>query len=70
MVEDAIAKRVTDRVLEGMGLIALHSAHFSKPFVRLMGTGCGLKWREAGELERLWIVDPSHPIVEGLGHMG
>ena len=66
-VEDAIAVRVTDRVLEGMGFIALHSAHFAKPFVRLMGTGCGLKWREAAELERLWVVNPSHPIVEGLG---
>lgn len=32
-----------------------------------MGTGCDLKWREAGEKERLWVVDPTHPIAEGLG---
>ncbi len=65
-VSDAVVERVHARVLEGMGLVALHSAHFSKIFKALMGTGCDLKWREAGERERLWVVDPSHPIVEGL----
>jgi trehalose utilization protein len=65
-VADAIVERVHARVLEGMGLVALHSAHFSKIFKTLMGTGCNLKWREAGERERLWVVDPSHPIVAGL----
>jgi len=65
-VADAVVERVHARVLEGMGLVALHSAHFSKIFKALMGTGCDLKWREAGERERLWVVDPSHPIVEGL----
>jgi len=50
-----------------MGLIVLHSGHFSKPFKLLMGTSCDLKWREANEKERLWIVSPNHPIVEGLG---
>ena len=55
------------RVLEGMGLIVLHSAHFSKIFKTLMGTTCDLKWREADEKERLWVVDPSHPITEGIG---
>ena len=65
-VEDRIVEKVHHRVLDGMGLLALHSAHFSKIFKRLMGTGCGLKWREAGERERLWIVDPGHPIVDGL----
>ena len=49
-----------------MGLIALHSAHFSKIFKRLMGTGCGLKWRVADERERLWVVAPGHPIAAGL----
>ena len=55
------------RVLDGMGLIVLHSGHFSRIFRRLMGTSCDLKWREAGERERLWVVDPSHPIADGLG---
>ena len=66
-VDDAIVERVQQRVLEGMGLIVLHSGHQSKIFRRLMGTTCDLKWREAGERERIWVVDPSHPIAEGLG---
>ncbi len=65
-VTDENAARVQQRVLEGMGLIVLHSGHMSKPFMRLMGTGCFLKWREIGERERLWVVDPAHPIVQGL----
>ena len=65
-VSDEIVARVHERVLEGMGLIVLHSAHLSKIFRRLMGTGCMLKWREADEKERLWVVDPSHPICDGL----
>jgi trehalose utilization protein len=66
-VLDATVDRVQQRVLEGMGLIVLHSGHHSKIFRRLMGTSCNLKWREAGEHERLWVVDPSHPIANGLG---
>lgn len=58
---------VKQRVLEGMGLIVLHSGHFSKIFKALIGTSCDLKWREADEKERIWIVDPSHPMAEGLG---
>ena len=65
-VSDEIVARVHERVLEGMGLIVLHSAHLSKIFRRLMGTGCMLKWREADEKERIWVVDPSHPICDGL----
>jgi trehalose utilization protein len=65
-VADEIVQRVHQRVLNGMGLVALHSAHASKIFRRLMGTSCMLRWREAAEKERVWIVDPSHPIVEGL----
>lgn len=65
-VDDAIVERVKQRVLDGMGLIVLHSGHFSKIFKSLMGTGCDLKWREAGERERIWVVDPTHPIAEGI----
>ncbi|MFM7172879.1 MAG: ThuA domain-containing protein [Caldilinea sp.] len=65
-VQDEIVERVHERVLQGMGLIVLHSGHFSKIFKRLMGTTCNLKWREAGERERLWVVAPGHPIAEGL----
>ncbi len=66
-VEDAVVARVQARVLDGMGLIVLHSGHFSKIFKALMGTTCNLKWREAGERERIWVLEPSHPIAEGLG---
>ena len=66
-VQDEIVGRVYDRVLEGMGLIVLHSGHFSKIFKKLMGTSCDLKWREASEKERLWVVAPGHPIAAGLG---
>ncbi|MDQ3780201.1 MAG: ThuA domain-containing protein [Chloroflexota bacterium] len=65
-VDDAIVDRVHQRVLSGMGLIVLHSGHFSKIFRKLMGTTCDLKWREADERERLWVVAPGHPIVAGI----
>ncbi len=64
-VEDRVVDRVHRKVLEGMGLVVLHSGHLSKIFRRLMGTTCMLRWRDSGERERLWIVDPSHPIVSG-----
>lgn len=66
-VQDEIVARVQARVLEGMGLIVLHSAHFSKIFKALMGTTCNLLWREAGEKERFWVIDRANPIVEGVG---
>lgn len=66
-VKDEIVTRIQQRVLEGMGLIVLHSGHYSKIFTRLMGTTCSLSWREAGEKERLWVCNPGHPIVQGLG---
>ncbi|MFC6718468.1 ThuA domain-containing protein [Natrialbaceae archaeon GCM10025810] len=65
-VADEVVARVQERVLEGMGLIVLHSAHFSKPFKRLMGTSCDLQYREDGGRERLWVVDPGHPIADGV----
>jgi len=65
-VKDEIVQKVQERVLDGMGLIVLHSGHFSKIFKTLMGTSCDLKWREADEKERLWVVSPSHPITEGI----
>lgn len=66
-VRDEIVERVHQRVLHGMGLIVLHSGHFSKIFKKLMGTSCDLKWREADDKERIWVVSPGHPIVEGIG---
>ena len=66
-VGDEVVERVHRRVLGGLGLVVLHSGHLSKVFRRLMGTSCQLRWREMGERERVWVVDPAHPIAEGLG---
>ncbi len=66
-VSDEIVQRVQRRVLDGMGLVVLHSGHHSKIFRTLMGTTCNLKWREANDKERLWVVNPSHPIADGIG---
>jgi trehalose utilization protein len=65
-VSEEIAERVQIAVQNGMGLIVLHSGHFSKPFKRLMGTTCGLTWREDDMHERLWVTDPTHPIAAGI----
>lgn len=66
-VQEEIIRKVADRVHRGMGMVFLHSAHESKMFKKLLGTSCSLKWREDGERERLWCVDPAHPIAAGLG---
>ena len=72
MAHDKVSDKVVDKVYlritnGGMGLIVLHSAHYSKIFRRLLGTSCSLRWREAGEKERVWVVSPGHPIAEGIG---
>jgi trehalose utilization protein len=66
-VQDDIVTRVHQRVLEGMGLIVLHSAHKSKPFLKLTGASSRMKFRADNEKERVWVVAPNHPIAEGLG---
>ena len=66
-VRDEIVDKVHARVLEGMGLLVFHSGHYSKIFRRLVGSSASLKWREADEKERLWVVQPGHPIVRGVG---
>jgi trehalose utilization protein len=66
-VVDDIVNKLHKRVLAGMGLVVLHSGHFSRIFKKLMGTTCDLKWRELqNEREILWITRPGHPIVEGI----
>lgn len=67
-VSDEVARRVQRRVLDGMGFVALHSAHASKPFSLLLGTRSPvLRWRENDEQQRVWCVSPGHPIAAGLG---
>jgi trehalose utilization protein len=65
-VPDEVAERVRSEVMNGMGAVFLHSAHFSKPFRLLMGTNCSLSWRENGDWENIWVCDPSHPISAGV----
>lgn len=64
-VPDEKAAMVQEAVLNGMGAIFLHSAHKSKPFMRLMGTSCSLIWRESDDMERVWVSAPYHPIAKG-----
>ena len=66
-VPDNVVNRVRKSVLKGMGLIVLHSGHHSKIFRALMGTSCNLSWREDGDLERIWTINPAHPIAKGIG---
>ncbi|HEX2410779.1 MAG TPA: ThuA domain-containing protein [Solirubrobacteraceae bacterium] len=65
-VEDAVVDRVHQAVLGGTGLLVLHSAHYAKVFKRLLGTSCDLQWRNEGERELVWTVDPAHPIAAGV----
>lgn len=67
-VPDEVVDRVQARILDGMGLVALHSGHHSKIFKRMMGTSCNLSWREheGGEKEKVWCLDPAHPIAKGV----
>ncbi|PPK93820.1 trehalose utilization protein [Kineococcus xinjiangensis] len=65
-VADEVAERVQRHVLGGMGLLVLHSGHFAKVFKRLLGTTCSLSWRNDGEREVVWTVDPAHPIAQGV----
>ena len=65
-VSDEVANRVVARVQQGMGFLGLHSAHMSKPFQRLMGTPCTLRWRCADERSIVWNVNPNHPITQGV----
>jgi trehalose utilization protein len=66
-VDDGLVERARARVLAGMGLVVLHSGHHAKLFKALMGTTCDLQWREADDVERLWVVSPGHPIASGIG---
>ena len=66
LVSDEVAAKVVNRVLSGMGLVVLHSGHWSKPFTHLMGTTCALRYREADDREVIWTVNPGHPVAKGL----
>lgn len=65
-VGDEVVDRVHRHVLDGMGLLVLHSGHWSKIFGKLMGTSCTLRWRSEQDRELVWTVDPTHPIAQGV----
>ncbi|HTL40669.1 MAG TPA: ThuA domain-containing protein [Pseudolysinimonas sp.] len=67
-VDDAVVERIHQHVLAGMGLVVLHSGHWSKIFMKLMGTTCTLRWRSKHDREVVWTVDPTHPIAQGIPH--
>lgn len=67
-VADEVVDRVHRHVLAGMGLVVLHSGHWSKIFGKLMGTSCTLRWRSERDREIVWTVDPAHPIAQGVPH--
>jgi trehalose utilization protein len=67
-VSDVVVDRVHQQVLSGMGLVVLHSGHWSKIFRKLMGTSCTLRWRSENDRELIWTVDPTHPIAQGVPH--
>jgi trehalose utilization protein len=68
-VEDSLAKRVARRVREdGMGFVALHSAHYAKTFQQVLNTTGHLKggWRESTDTEEIRVCAPWHPIADGV----
>jgi trehalose utilization protein len=65
-VADDVVERVHQHVLAGMGLLVLHSGHYSKIFQRLTGTTNSLLWRNAAERELVWTIDHTHPITQGV----
>ena len=66
LVDDELVERIRNRVYSGkMGFIALHSAHQSKPFTRIVGTNGVLSWGR-NQKEVVWNLMPSHPITAGI----
>ena len=68
LVDDDAVERVVRKVREeGMGFVSLHSSLTSKPFIALMGTSCKIgSFRVDGEMERVHVVAPHHPIADGV----
>ncbi|MEG0766627.1 MAG: ThuA domain-containing protein [Clostridia bacterium] len=65
-VPDALVEDIWARVEGGMGIVVLHSGHYSKIFKRLTGRVCRSKWWENGDHERIFTVAPAHPIAQGV----
>ena len=64
-VNDALVEKIRNRVLDGMGLVCLHSAHMSKVFTRVVGSSGRLMWGDNVH-EVVWNINPTHPIAAGI----
>jgi trehalose utilization protein len=67
-VKDELVAKIVKRVKEeGMGFIALHSAHFAKPNKALMGTACSWgAYVGDGKTLKITVKDSKHPIARGV----
>jgi trehalose utilization protein len=67
-VKDELVKRIVQRVKEeGMGFIALHSSHFSKPLKQLLGTPCSFsEYVCDGSSVKVIVQEKNHPIAQGI----
>lgn len=67
LTDESTARVVRHVTARGMGFIALHSTQGSRPLRALLGTSCEVgSWREDGKPERIWVIEPRHPIANGL----
>lgn len=65
-VSETTVQRAYERIMGGMGFIALHSTLVAPLFRRVLGTTATMHWRNLGERERVWVVDRDHPIASGI----
>ena len=64
-VPDALVEKIRQRVYAGMGFVALHSAHHSKPFKSIVGATGNLTWGRSQKCI-VWNLNPTHPITSGI----
>ncbi len=64
-VSDALVEKIRNRVYNGMGLVVLHSGHYSKVFRNVVGTTGNLMWGD-NKHEVIWNINPTHPIAAGI----
>lgn len=66
-VKDELVNTIEKRVKEdGMGFIALHSAHYAKPNKRLMGTACSFAAYKCDNKDTIVKVASDHPLAKGV----
>lgn len=71
---DDVTDETVDRIERhvrggGLGFLSLHSAHYARPFTRLIDASGDLgdvRYEAPGEREELSVEAPDHPIAEGV----